>query len=543
MIRHAAILTVIIGIVLNLVPVPAFAQTPEPAQQTMAELIRHGYDVVAVGYYTDDQGKQDPNGVYVQMETIVDDPEIVRDNPLLEYLVQQIFLGYTALSRYYPQVTTLYAILRYDHYLFIYKTSVQDWDDFNDNQISGQDFVFALNRNALIYDVNARKYVGAKDFVNQQHTAKNQQNKNFTGLAKPPLPPANTDPNARAENIWFDASTTYLPADGTTSAVLMANLRDRNYAALTGRDVFFAFEAQGQPEARLGTRTTDAFGTARTNIKSSRALNRVLLRAGTPDYTASSQIVIGAPPGKDADARARTVVTGLTNIGYSDVDADVVAGGGAIAQARVASNQFDQKVYSQLVRIIGTLRTVYPDVDTLMPALIWNAPDGHTYTMLWIARPDYWDAFVAGAIGENQLWQSMAYRGTLDERGQWVSDRDFVYKNFGASSKQSETELRVTIQATLSQEEWGPQLNVASFAVSAGGVADSFSVAEMGGNVEGFAIYAAPDFVNPAFTYKQGDDPGALSALRLEQGQYVLDLIGGDPPATVTLNYVEHLAR
>lgn len=540
--RILAVLALVSGAVL-FAPSVVRAQNPDPASQIINTLVGAGFDVVDVGHFPDAQRNPDPNTVFAEMETVTTD---FNDR----YILNQTLLGFQALTKYYAGVPNDIVVLHYDHWLFFFVTTPQDWDDFVSKRVTLSDYWGNIRNQVRIYDTTQQKYITAKDFLSQNQTNKNQTNKDFSGSAKSPLPPVNTNPNAQAENIVLEPSTTYLPADGASQAYLLATLTDKDFAGLPGRGVNFSFEVRGQDERPLPTAQTDAFGTARSKIASSRPLANVLVRAATSTLDASTQIIVSAAPGKEVAKQVQAVKDGLTAQGYSDVDADYGEYTGpagniirqGIAAVRVTSKSFDRAVYSQLFRMMGTLRTVMPDASFLRPLLLYAAADGHDYTLLFTMRADIWDAYIRGEIGENQLWSSLSYDGAVNENGVRTNDKDFLSKNFSGSNQARVSSAARSVESALTTEAWGDDLTVGSFLVPVGGYVDTFNVSELSGSANGFSLYATPDFKTPIYTYNKGDETG-LKALRLEEGQYIITVNGTTPPAKIVLQFVEHLVR
>lgn len=543
MLKRIVTLVLLIVIGCALYPVTARAQDPDPGAQVFNELVGAGFDVVEVGNFPDAQGNPDPNAVYAEMETVTTD---LNDR----YILNQTLTGFKALNKYFPNEQYYVVVLRFDRWLMLLVTNPQDWDDFFAQRVKTADYWNTIRSQVRIFDTVDKKFVTSKDFTNINQTNKNQTNKDFSGQGKSPLPPVNTNPSAQAENILFEPSTTYLPADGTSQAYLLATLTDRDYAGLPGRGVYFTYEARGQDERPLPLAQTDQFGTARSKIASSRALDLVLLRASTSTLNAQAQILVGAPPGNDSKAREKAVVDGLKSQGYQDADAGYLESTGpagntirqALAAVRVTSNAFDREVYSQLARMMGTLRTVMPDAGFLRPLLLYAAADGHDYTMLFTMPSEIWDAYIRGAIGENQLWSSLSYDGAVDENGVRTSDKDFLSKNFTRTKQTHYSSVARTVESTLTTETWGDQLTIGSFLVPVGGFADTFSATELSGSATGFTIYETPDYNNAVLTYTRGDE-SVLNSVRLDAGQYVISVNATSAPAKLVLQYIEHLGR
>jgi hypothetical protein len=542
-VKRIFVLCMVVCGVLALPPATA-AQGPTPEEAVMAQLVSNGYDVVSVGFFPDDQGNPRNDMVYAQLETITTD---LSDR----YVVNQVLRGFDALAQFYPRVDYYTMVLHYDRWLYLFVTTGPDFDDLKQKRVQALDYYNSVRRQVRIYDTVEKRYISEKDFTSQSQTNKNQTNKDFTGQAKNPLPPTNTNPEAKAENILLEPATTYLPADAATQAHVLATLTDQSYSGLPGRGVNFTFEVRGQEERNLGTAQTDRFGTARAQVSSSRPLDLVLLRAGTSTLNATVPMFVGPAPGTDRKAQADAVVKGLASQGYKDAEAEYVQVTGptgrafklGIAVVRVESKSFDREVYSQLSRMMGTLRTVIPDANLLRPVLVYAAPDGHEYAILFSVNADVWDAYVRGDIGENEFWQTVNYDGAIDENGRSNDQKDFLSKNFTGTQAQNYSRAPRTVDSTLSQESWGDQLTVGSFVIAIGGRATDFNVEELSGSATGFALYATPEYNDPVFTFGAGDSPDAFRQLQLEAGQYMVEVRGSSPPARVTLSYVEHLAR
>lgn len=525
-------------------PGMARAQNPDPADLVFSNLVTSGFDVIEVGVPRDAQGNPMTDAVFVEMETItlnIDDA----------YVVGQVVQGFQALAKYYPRTRNRYVVLRNDRWLLFFNTTLADWDDFIAKRIKGSDWWKQVRSQIRFYDSVQKKYITAKDFTTQNQTNKNQTNKDFTGQGgNNPLPPVNTNPNAQAENILLEPSTTYLPADGASAGYLLATLTDANYAGLPGRGVNFTYEVRGQDEKSLGVAQTDQLGTARNRITSSRSLGAVLLRAGTTALNASMEILVDTAPGDNANLQMQAVIDGLTSQGYRQADAGYYEQTGptgntigvAAAEVRAASNTFDRQVFSQLARMLGTMRTVMPNATILNPILRYAAADGHDYRLYFALRADVWDSYVRGAIGENQLWANLDFITAIDENGIRTDAKSFLSKNFSGTQQPRYSSAPRTVDATLTTETWGEQLTVGSFLIPVGGYADGFSVSELSVNATGFSLYESPNYTTPIFKYARGED-AALANLRLESGQYVVNVDGSKPPAKITLGYTEHLGR
>lgn len=543
MLKRVVAIFIVLAAAFWLSPAFTHAQDPEPAVKAFNDLVGAGYDVIEIDAFPDAQGNPDPTSIYALIETVTTD---LNDS----YIQRQVLRGFRTLYKYFPTKQNFIVVLRYDRWLYFFATNPADWDDVVAERVALADFWKVQRAQVRIYDAQERKYVTEKDFLNILQTNKNQTNKDFSGTAKNPLPPINTNPNAEAENIALEPSTTFLPADGTTEAFLLASLTDNQFAGLPTRGVNFAFQVRGQDERALPTAQTDQFGTARSKIASSRHLDLVLLRASTATLNATGQIIVGTPPGNNVKAQEQAVIEGLNSQGYLNADAAFLQATGptgqvfrqGLAAVRVTSKGFDREVYSQLFRMMGTVRTVMPSASFLRPILLYAAADGHDYSILFSMRADIWDAYIRGDIGENQLWSNLNYDGAVNENGVRVNDKDFLSKNFTGSKQPRVSNVSRTVESTLTTEEWGEQLTVGSFLVPVGGYADTFRITELTDSANGFAIYETPNYNSPVFTFTRGNE-AALSALRLDAGQFIVAVNGSRAPAKIVLEFVEHLVR
>jgi hypothetical protein len=249
-------------------------------------------------------------------------------------------------------------------------------------------------------------------------------------------------------------------------------------------------------------------------------------------------------------AQAEAVKLGLDSQGYGDTDAEYYEYKGptgetirlGIAYARAASQSFDRDVYSQLSRMMGTLRTVMPTATYLRPVIFYLAADGHDYAMLFSLNREIWDAYMRGDISENQLWSSLSYDGAVNENGVHTNEKDFLSKNFSGTEPTRYSSAEREIESTLTGETWGDQLTVGSFLVPFGGFADTFTITEMTGSANGFSIYVTPEYNVPVYTFTAGQE-AALQSLRLGSGQYIVAVSAPSAPARIVLRFLEHLGR
>lgn len=520
----------------------SLAQQPESADEVKSLLTSKGYKVQQVDFFPDANGNPSPDAVYVLMDSVSGDLDG-------EDIALQATWGFAALRKYYPRVTNLLSVLAYKQYAFFFVTDNVTLDQFLNQKLSGADFWGDVRRRVKIYDSVKKSFIDEKTFTTNDQSTKDQTTKDFT--KNPPNPAPTPTPSAApaGDNLLLEPSTTYLPSDNKTAAVMIATLRNKDYAALVGQQVTFAYEVKGEGATELGSQNTDANGTARAAIRTGESLDEVLLRAATATQNSQVPIVVG-PAVTTKDPQAAAVVKGLESQGYQGVEVDYQTSVGPTGQSesyvivgmRMVSASFDRAVFSQMSRAIGTARTVFPRASMIALDLIYRK-DGKDYELIWTLQPAYWDQFVAGQISENDFWRNLLYRGAYDPDGQMVGDKNFISKDFGAGTGAKEAQIKRTLESKMTHEDWGDQWNGQEFVVLPGSYADTFNLAELSGSATQIEIFQSPEFRTPLFTYKKGDSLDALKKLRLGQGQYYFAVVAASAPALARLTYIEHLPQ
>ncbi len=517
------------------------AAEPDPADEVKAYLTGKGYTVREVDRVSDEKGQPRPDAVYVLMDAVT--PDLDHAN-----LVAQVVWGLTGLYQYYPRATALNVVLSYRQYWIFFASNRADTAKYLSQAVTPAAFWAPVRGRVRIYDGIRGAYVDEKTFTSSNQSSKDQTGKDFTGKPDNPLPtpiPGNTKGGA----LWLEPSTTFLPTNGQTKAVMMATLLDENYRPVFRRRLTFTSQAPGKDEQTVGYGSTDTNGRAFSSFVSTAGDTSLLLRAAVDELNSQVPIVLGPEPKKKAD-QERTVKTALEKQGYASVGVDYSSStratgevdNTAYVEMRIAANSFDRSVFSQMSRAFGTLRTVFPDATQLMVALIYRK-DGRDWQLLWSVQTAWWDQYVGAKITENDFWRYLRYLGAYDEDGHSIDDKNFVDKNFGAGSGGKEARVTRTLESTVTSESWGEQWRGQEFVVLPGSFADGFAVAEWTGSATAFQIFQAPDFVTPVVTFKREDRPDSLAQVRLGQGQYLFSAVAPSAPTAVRVTYIEHLPQ
>ena len=515
------------------------AQDTNPADGVKSFLTAKGYTASEVDYVPDEQGNPRPDAAYVLMDAVTGD----LDN---QDLATQVVWGFVALRQYYPRVVTLSTVLAYKQFWIFFGSSGKDLDKFLKKTISGTVYWNGVRSQVRIYDRVKQSFIDEKTFTSNDQTGKDQTGKDFG--KNPPNPvPTPVPGNVKGGTLWLEPSTTYLPADGKSTAVMMATLLDSNYAPLSNRPVDFAYEAAGQDAQNVGALRTDANGMARASVKGSPDFDSLLLRVSTESLNSQASIVVGPAVTAKAD-QIKAAQEGLEKQDYADIqvyyDSKTRATGEVInsgeVDMRIASQTFDRSVYSQMSRAFGTLRAVFPKVNQLYVGLVYRK-DGRDWYLYWAAQVAYWDQLVSGKMGEGDFWRYLQYLGAYDENGNPADEKNFLDKNFGADSGGKEARVTRTLESTVTKETWGDQWHGQEFVILPGSYADTFTVTEMSGSATAIQVFRAPDFTTPLVTFRQGDSADNLKKIRLGQGQYLFAVVASSAPAAARVTYIEHL--
>jgi hypothetical protein len=203
--------------------------------------------------------------------------------------------------------------------------------------------------------------------------------------------------------------------------------------------------------------------------------------------------------------------------------------------------RLDRQARSEILRLAGTLLTVYPQATQVVPVLLYRSQDTVFQLHFQVQRSD-WTSWLAGSLTEAALWTRLPLMRVIDTRtGQPANQPNFVHKDFrGVALPLPDMPTQRTIASTLTDEAWGQQLTPARFTVSTGGRADQFTVSERSAGAD-FAIYNTGDPTTPL--YRSAADPqgAGLSRLQLTAGEYLLVADSPGPPARVGLTYIAHL--
>ena len=167
------------------------AQDATPGDLVRSFLSGMGYTVLDVGYLADDNGNADPARVIVEVEL----PTTVT----AQEMSQAMILSFGALRKAYPDATILGSLLKIGNLIYIFPTDAATFDQFINEQITGQQFGDYLQKNAKVFDLTTNSYVnpGATGGTNTPN--KNQTSKDFGGGSS-----NNTLPcNPAAGKVWF----------------------------------------------------------------------------------------------------------------------------------------------------------------------------------------------------------------------------------------------------------------------------------------------------------------------------------------------------
>ncbi len=514
----------------------ALAQERDPADEVRAFLTAKGYTVSDVDHSPDDQGAPRPEAMYVLMDAVVGD----LDHP---DLAAQVLLGLTALYQYYPRASTLSVVLSYKQFWIFFASTRVETAKYMDQTIDAKMYWAGIRRQVQVYDRVKKAYTDEKSF-----TGTNQTDKDYGRGSTSPVPTP-VPQGVKGSALWLEPSTTYLPADGETRAVLMATLLDDNLVGQNRRSVTFTSQAPGQDEEQVGYKTTDANGRALASFQTSANVDGLLLRAATASLNSQVSIVVGPPVKRKAD-QVQAIQKGLALQGYSGVEVEYVSQTRATGEKenfgyvgmRIASNTFNRAVFAQMSRGLGTVRTIFPQVTQLQIGLVYRK-DGRDWQLLWGAQVAHWDQFVAGKMSENDFWRNLQYLGAYDADGHRIDDKNFIDKNFGAGTGRSEARITRSLESSVTAESWGEQWRGQEFVVLPGSYADTFTLVQWSGNATAIQIFQSPDFVTPLVTYPRDDSTKTWSAVRLGQGQYMFSVAAPRAPAAARFTYIEHLPQ
>jgi hypothetical protein len=428
-------------------------------------------------------------------------------------------------------------------YWLFFPSTRADLDRYLNGTVDGNAYWTTLRQQLKIYDRAKKAYTDEKSFASNS-----QAGKDFGAGSRNPVPTPVAQ-GAKGGALWLEPSTTYLPADGESHAVLMATLLDESFAPQVRRGVTFTAQASGQDEQQIGFKTTDANGRALASLEGSSDTDSLLLRAATAALNSQVSILVGPAVRRNPD-QVRAIKRGLEMQGYSGVEVDYSSQTRATGETdnigaltmRIARNTFDRAVFAQMSRGLGTVRTVFPKVNQLLIGLVYRK-DGRDLQLLWSVQVAHWDQYVAGKLSENEFWRNLQYLGVYDADGHRIDDKNFIDKNFGAGTGHREARITRTLESTITQESWGDQWHGQEFVILPGSYADTLSLAEWSGSATAIQIFESPDFVTPILTYKREESPEKLKSVRLGQGQYLFAVVAPNAPAAARVAYIEHLPQ
>lgn len=524
-----------------------YADDSEAADQVTSFLTAKGYTVVEVGNVPDDQGNPRPDVVYVGMDAVSNDLDS-------QEMANQAIWGLYALRKYYPRASTLFSAPVYQRYIFFFSTTATTFDKYLKNQITPLAFWNDIRSKVRIYDSVKKAFVDEKDFTQQNQTDKNQTDKNFGNTNPNPVPTPVPGAPGKGASLWLEPSTTYLPTDNKTSAVLIGTLLDANLSPTANASLEFAYEPEGDDERSLGTKTTDANGSARASLKAPQGAESVLLRASTSTLKSQVSVMVG-PAATSTGDRKTALSDALEAQGYSVGEVDYEPGKTPTGASNnvvyvlmeMTSKTLDRAFYSQLSRGFGTSRTVYPESDYMIVDLVYHK-DGDDYVLAWLTTNSGWDQFVAGKIGENDFWRSIRFVRACVVQNQKcvpITDKNFVDKSFCGKGGCGTKEARAnrSIESTITKESWGDQWHGQEFIVLPGSYADTFKLTDLSGSASAVQIFQSPEFRTPFLEYKKGDSADKLNTWRLGQGQYFFAVVGQAAPASGKMTFVEHITQ
>jgi hypothetical protein len=518
-----------------------------PRNDISAYLAGFGYRVDTVGHPTRQDGSAEAGTVVVLMpmqspsyrlgQSVLEDPETQR----------QLSVAFAAVARFYPSARHVaVGLVRGDRAL-VFPALTSEVRAAHEGRLSIEQFWAGVESEATLLDTRTWEPVYDRDFVH----------KDFSGTSgwKGLLPP-NAEaqkalpPGAVGGQIRIQPSSAYLPEG--QELVLVATLLTADGQPLPGQSVRFFYTPEGGEPQQIAVLTTGADGAARARFTAPPDLEGTVVM-GANHSQSQSQTGAGLSPGAlSAQAPLRIgppvsgpaalgVVTGsLALQGYNVLNAAYDASKGrASVLAEIAAPRFDLRVRGQVLSMAGTLFAVLP-AQVAEPVLLYRSGGDSFQLVFRVERAD-WQAWLAGASDEAQLWRDIRLAAVVDARtGQRIDQRDFISKNFSDAVDTTGITVEKEVESTLAREAWGDQLYPGRFRVPVGAFADSFDVRERTPGTE-FAVYSSTDPTAPVYASAQDPDGSRLRSLRLSTGQYLMAVASTGAPARVRLSYVEHL--
>lgn len=193
-------LFMLFALALLFIPATAHAQDAAPGDLVRSFLSGMGYTVLDVGYLADANGSADTSRVIVEVEL----PDTVTPQEMSQAMV----LSFGALRKAYPDATILGSLLKVGSLIYIFPAEAAVFDQFLNNQITGQQFGDYLQKNAKVFDLTTNSYVTPGATGGTNPPAKNQTNKDFGGNSSQTLPC-----NPPAGKTWFWIRNAYMGRD------------------------------------------------------------------------------------------------------------------------------------------------------------------------------------------------------------------------------------------------------------------------------------------------------------------------------------------
>jgi hypothetical protein len=183
---------ILLALALLLIPAATtHAQETAPGDLVRGFLAGMGYTVLDVGYLADEQGNADTSRVIVEIE--------LPTSVTAQEMSQAMLLSFAALRKAYPGATILGSLLKIGNLIYIFPTDAAVFDQFINNQITGQQFGEYIQKNAKVFDLTTNSYVTPGTPGGSSSPNKNQTNKDFGGGGN-----SNTLPcNPPAGKVWF----------------------------------------------------------------------------------------------------------------------------------------------------------------------------------------------------------------------------------------------------------------------------------------------------------------------------------------------------
>lgn len=514
---------------------PRLAPSGVNAQNSVLSYIAsHGYRGDSIGHPIQNNGTPDTTTVVLLMPIQSPDFRIGQSLFTDPDTQKQVSMAFTAMSDFYLSATRFGVGLEYGSYLLLYQAAAADVVAVNQGALSIEAFWSTVEEQAAVLDAVTWAPAYDKNFSSKDF----QASRKLTRI----LPP-NAEPPARINGsgqIIAQPSTAYLPSGQALTLVGTAISSTGILAA--NEPAEFSLIPEGADPQQFSATTTDANGSARAQFTPPAGLGDVILLSVSSRQVGTSAlapVMLGPAP---AESDAASVITGsLALHGYNvlSVSHDI-AEQEASAVAEMVAPRFDRSARGQILTTAGTLFTVYPDIRTAKPILLYRY-GGNSYELLFeIERAD-WQSWLAGTSSEADFWELIDLSQIIDaQSGRLISERDFFDKDFAAEPERTDIITPRQIAGSLTIETWGEQLNPGLIRIPVGGFAVGFTVEELTAG-SGFAIYNVVDPITPIYDSAQDPAGDILRALQLANGQYLLSITTGSAPATVRLSYTEHL--